>query len=167
MKEVLFYLFAGLLLLFSILTVSSRKILRAAVFLLFSLVLTAALYFLWDYLFMASVQLMLYAGGIMVLIVFSVLLTHNIDHKFDPMEFKKIIFSALLSLVGAVTVIYVILSHPFKTSTLAAAPISPEDIGRGFLSYGENGYILPFEVISILLLAAMIGAIVIAKKTTK
>jgi NADH-quinone oxidoreductase subunit J len=167
MKEVLFYSFSGLLILFSILTVTSRKILRAAVFLLFSLVLTAAVYFLWDYLFMASVQLMLYVGGIMVLIVFSVLLTHNIDHRFERMEFKKNIFSALLSVVGAGTVIYVILNHSFKGSGLQTVGISPADIGRSFLSYGENGYILPFEVISVLLLAAMIGAIVIAKKTTK
>jgi NADH-quinone oxidoreductase subunit J len=167
MKEVLFYSFSGLLILFSILTVTSGKILRAAVYLLFSLILTAAVYFLWDYLFMASVQLMIYAGGITVLIVFSILLTHNINHEFEKMEFKKIALSALLSVIGAATTIYVILTHPFKPSGLPAAGISPHDIGRGFLSYGDNGYILPFELISVLLLAAMIGAIVIAKKTTK
>ena len=70
---IMFYLFSGVILIFSLLTITSRRILRAAVYLLFVLMATAGLYFLLQYQFMAAVQLTLYAGGIVVLIIFSIL----------------------------------------------------------------------------------------------
>ena len=74
----MFLLFSAVIVVFSICTVTSRRILRAATFLLFVLVSTACLYFLLKYNFLAAIQLMLYAGGIVVLIIFSILLTSHI-----------------------------------------------------------------------------------------
>jgi NADH-quinone oxidoreductase subunit J len=68
-----------------------------------------------------------------------------------------------LSLLGFGTVISVIYNHVFPVREVTRTPIEVEEIGKGLLSYTEGGYILPFEVISILLLAAMIGAIIISK----
>lgn len=164
MKEFLFYLFATIILCCSVLSVSTRKILRAAVYLMFVLIATACLYFLWDYLFMAAVQLMLYAGGIVVLIVFSVLLTNKIEDRLDSIEMKKKIATALAVAFGAAMTLSVILQTSFVPQNQTPAGITVKDIGRSFMSYGDNGYILPFEVISVLLLAAMVGAIMIAKK---
>lgn len=79
---IMFYLFSAIILVFSLMTIMTRLILRAAVYLLFVLIATAGLYFLVEYQFMAAVQLTLYAGGIVVLIIFSILLTHHITHRF-------------------------------------------------------------------------------------
>lgn len=145
-------------------TVTSRRILRAAVYLLFTLAATAAIYFLLSYDFLAAVQLTVYAGGIVVLIVFSILLTSHIDHKLEMPGFKKTFLSALVATVGATLCLATILQYDFPASTSIPAETSIESIGEQLLSYGRNGYILPFEVISILLLAAMLGTIIIAKR---
>ena len=162
----MFYLFASIIVIFSILTVTSRRILRSAVFLLFVLIATSAFYFMLRYTFLAAAQLALYAGGIVVLIIFSILLTSHISERFKQIEFKKAFFSALVAAIGAALSIYTILQFDFnqKFSETQAEEIPVRDIGLSLMNYGEGGFVLPFEVISILLLAAMFAAIVIAKK---
>jgi NADH-quinone oxidoreductase subunit J len=163
-NQIMFILFSVMITVFSILTVTTRRILRAAVYLLFVLVSTAGLYFMLNYQFLAAVQLTLYAGGIVVLIIFSILLTSHISQKFEAAEFKKTIFSALAALAGAILCIITILDHTFKATDIAAKEIDMKLIGKSLLSMEYDGYILPFEVISVLLIAAMVGAIVVAKK---
>jgi NADH-quinone oxidoreductase subunit J len=163
-NQIMFILFAAIIVVFSILTVTTRRILRAAVYLLFVLVSTAGLYFMLNYQFLAAVQLTLYAGGIVVLIIFSILLTSHISQKFEGAELKKSVFSALASLAGAILCIVTILDFKFSASTEAAREVNMRFIGKSLLSVDYDGYVLPFEVISILLIAAMVAAIVIAKK---
>ena len=161
----MFYLFASVIVIFSILTVTSRRILRSAVFLLFVLIATSAFYFMLRYTFLAAAQLALYAGGIVVLIIFSILLTSHISERFKQIEFKKAFFSALVAAAGAVLSIVTLMQYDFHqkaTPTMDEVPM--RDIGLNLMNYGKGGFVLPFEVISILLLAAMFGAIVIAKK---
>jgi len=160
----MFYLFSATILFFSVLAVTSRRILRAAVFLLFALVATSGYYFLLQYQFLAGVQLALYAGGIVVLIIFSILLTHHISHKFERPPLLNLFFGLLVAGIGAAITILSILKYPFKTSASLPVEVDMRLIGLQLMGTGENGYALPFEVISVLLLAAMIGAIVIAKK---
>ena len=163
-NQIMFVLFALMISVFSVLTVTSRKILRAAVYLLFVLVSTSGLYFMLNYQFLAAVQLTLYAGGIVVLIIFSILLTSHISQKFESSGWKKNIFSALASLAGAILAIVTILDYKFSATTEAAKEVDMKFIGNSLISVKFDGYALPFEVISVLLLAAMIAAIVIAKK---
>jgi NADH-quinone oxidoreductase subunit J len=163
-NQIMFILFSIMIVVFSILTVTSRKILRAAVYLLFVLVSTSGLYFMLDYQFLAAVQLTLYAGGIVVLIIFSILLTSHISQKFEKPGLKKVIFSAIAACAGVLLSIITILDYNFSASTEAAKEVNMKLIGNSFLSTEYDGYILPFEVISVLLLAAMIGSIVVAKK---
>jgi NADH-quinone oxidoreductase subunit J len=163
-NQIMFVLFASLIIVFSILTVTSRKILRSAVYLLFVLVSTSGLYFMLNYQFLAAVQLTLYAGGIVVLIIFSILLTSHISQKFESSGWKKNIFSAIASIAGALLAIITILNYNFSATTEAAKEVDMRLIGNSLLSVNSDGYILPFEVISVLLLAAMIGSIVVAKK---
>jgi NADH-quinone oxidoreductase subunit J len=163
-NQIMFILFSAMIVVFSILTVTSRKILRAAVFLLFVLVSTSGLYFMLNYQFLAAVQLTLYAGGIVVLIIFSILLTSHISQKFESSGWKKNIFSALAAMTGAILSIITILDYKFSATTEAAKEVDMKLIGKSLLSVGYDGYVLPFEVISVLLLAAMVAAIVIAKK---
>lgn len=160
----MFYLFAGIILIFSLLTITTPRILRAAVYLLCVLLATAGLYFMLNYQFMAAVQLTLYAGGIVVLIIFSILLTHHISHRFKKPSLVNLLMGLSVAVVGAGMVIATLLSHPFQANGATELPVDMSVIGNQLLSTGKNGYVLPFELISILLLAAMIAAIVIAKK---
>jgi NADH-quinone oxidoreductase subunit J len=163
-NQIMFVLFALMITVFSILTVTTRRILRAAVYLLFVLVSTSGLYFMLNYQFLAAVQLTLYAGGIVVLIIFSILLTSHISQKFEDVGIMKSIFSALAALAGAILAIITILDFKFSATTEAAKEVNMKLIGKSLLSVDADGYVLPFEVISILLIAAMVAAIVVAKK---
>ena len=163
-NQIMFFIFSFIIVVFSVLTVTSRRILRAATFLLFVLVATSGLYFLINFKFLAAVQLTLYAGGIIVLIIFSILLTSHISQKFEPIGWKKAAFTAIAVIFGMVLTITTILQYGFKANDAIVNEVDMEDIGNSLLNYGDNGFVLPFEVISILLLAAMIAAIVIAKK---
>jgi NADH-quinone oxidoreductase subunit J len=163
-NQIMFILFSAMIVVFSILTVTSRKILRAAVYLLFVLVSTSGLYFMLNYQFLAAVQLTLYAGGIVVLIIFSILLTSHISQKFESSGWKKNSFSALAALTGAILSIITILDYSFSATSSAAQEVTMKLIGKSLLSVDYDGYVLPFEVISVLLLAAMVAAIVVAKK---
>jgi len=160
----MFFLFSVMIVVFSILTVTSRRILRAATYLLFVLVSTAGLYFLLRYNFLAAIQLTLYAGGIVVLIIFSILLTSHISEKLPAPGWRKILPAALASAAGAFVTIMVILQNNFQGTAQDTNLTDVRMIGESLLSYEKYGYALPFEVISILLLAAMVGAIVLAKK---
>ena len=165
-NQIMFILFSAMIIVFSVLTVTSRRILRAAVYLLFVLVSTSGLYFMLNYQFLAAVQLTLYAGGIVVLIIFSILLTSHISQNFESSGWKKNIFSAIAALTGAFLSIITILDYKFAATTEAAKEVNMKLIGNSLLSTGYDGYVLPFEVISVLLLAAMVAAIVVAKKVS-
>jgi NADH-quinone oxidoreductase subunit J len=165
-EQITFFVIAAIILVFSLLTVTSRKILRSAVYLLFVLISTAVLYFMMNYNFLAAVQLTVYAGGIVVLIIFSILLTSHISERAVMAPLKQSLFSALATLAGAVLVLMVILGFNFVPHTVTVPEPTVHDIGLALVSYQRDGFALPFEVISILLLAAMIGAIVVAKKET-
>ena len=162
MERIVFYIIAAMMVICAIKAVSSRKMLRAVVYLLFVLIGIAGLYFLVDYSFLAAVQLAVYAGGVIVLIIFSVLLVHHIELRLDVTSVKQRILAAALSVVGLGLTIYAIYSYDF-VSVENFNTIEVAQIGTLMLSYKDGGFILPFEVISVLLVAVMIGAIVIAK----
>jgi NADH-quinone oxidoreductase subunit J len=166
-NQVMFFIFAALILVFSVMTVITRRILRSAVFLLFVLLATAGLYYMLSYTFLAAVQLTVYAGGIVVLIIFSILLTSHISERASMAGILQAIFSGIVAVVGAGVTLYTIYSYGFKGTRAVAADSGVKNIGQQLVSTGKDGYALPFEVISVLLLAAMIGAIVVARKETK
>ena len=101
-------------------------------------------------------------GGIIVLIIFSVLLVHHIEMRLEIAKPSKQLITGLVCLVGLGLFLYTLYSHKFQVVENTATT-NVTDIGTILLSYDAGGFILPFEVISVLLLAAMIGAIVIAK----
>jgi len=147
---------------FAIKAVSSRRMLRAVIYLLFVLMGIAGLYFLVDYTFMAAIQLAVYAGGVIVLIIFSVLLVHHIELRLEVSKMSQRVLSGMLSVVGFALTLYAIFTYEFNVVENYNS-IEVSEIGFKMLSYEAGGFILPFEVISVLLVAVMIGAIVIAK----
>jgi NADH-quinone oxidoreductase subunit J len=160
----IFVVLSAVIVFFSIMTVLTRTILRAALFLLFVLVATGGLYFMLKYEFLAGIQLTLYAGGIVVLIIFSILLTSKIGHKFEKPKVGATLLALVVALSGLAITAISILEFPFTPSTDLPIDTNMNVIGNQLLDTGKNGYALPFEVISLLLLAAMIGSIIIAKK---
>lgn len=164
MELIIFYILVAGILIFSVLTVTSRRILRAAVYLLFMLLGSAGLFFMLNFYFLAAVQLTVYAGGIIVLIIFSIMLTSQVNEKLEAAGLKKSSFSFIAVAAGALVSIYAILNYNFPPVSNAETDSSMRNVGMQLLSYKENGYVLPFEVISILLLASMVGAIIIAKR---
>ena len=109
-------------------------------------------------------QLALYAGGIVVLIIFSILLTSHISERARVAEWKQSLLSALAVAAGAALTLITILRFTFVPNTDPSVEWNVQQVGEALVSYGTDGFALPFEVISILLLAAMIGAIIVARK---
>jgi NADH-quinone oxidoreductase subunit J len=163
-SQILFYLISAFILSMGVLSVTTRKIFRSAIWLLFSLVGIAGLYFWMDVQFIAAVQIVVYVGGIVVLIIFSIFLTQQSGKEMPKAPLVRTIASVLAVLFGfAFTYLlidqygFVTIDQPFDNDVAR--------IGNAMLNTQQNGYSLPFEVVSMLLLAAMVGCIVIALKT--
>lgn len=164
---IIFYLLAALTLGSGIMAVSTRQIFRAAIFLLFSLIGIAGIYFWMAYDFIAAVQIVVYVGGIVVLIIFSIFLTQQAGEKLSKQKIGRKIFSILAAFCGFALTMLQVGKNTFYTTIDKSEPISVANIGKKMLGVHEQGYALPFEVVSMLLLAAMIGCIVIAAPAGK
>ena len=165
-SAIIFYAIATLILGAALLAVTSLKIFRSAIWLLFSLVGIAALYFWMQVEFIAAIQIVVYVGGIVVLIIFSIFLTQQSGKEMAKPATSKIIFSALAALLGIAFTFNLINHYGFNTLSSQPFNSSVSEIGTQMLSTTAYGFILPFEVVSLLLLAAMVGCIVIAMKPT-
>ena len=159
---IIFYLLAALTLACGVLSVTTRHIFRAAIYLLFSLIGIAGIYFWMQYEFVAAVQIVVYAGGIAVLIIFSIFLTQQAGEKLPAQASQRKIFSLLAVFCGFALSMLQVYQHEFYLSAFPSGSVSIHAIGEQMLNVDQSGYALPFEVISMLLLAAMIGCIVIA-----
>ena len=93
-----FYGIAASILIAALLSVTSRNIFRSAIYLLFSMIGIAGLYFWLQYEFIAAVQIVVYVGGIVVLIIFSIFLTHRVGSDLPEPEYKRTLFAGLASL---------------------------------------------------------------------
>lgn len=161
----IFYAISACVLGAAILAVTSVKIFRSAIWLLFSLVSIAGLYFWMQVEFIAAVQIIVYVGGIVVLIIFSIFLTQESGEEMTRPLTRQVIFSVLAALFGFAFTYNLINKNNFGATSIKPFNVSVSDVGSQMLSTTEYGYILPFEVVSMLLLSAMIGCIVIAMKT--
>ncbi|MEP7142989.1 MAG: NADH-quinone oxidoreductase subunit J [Ferruginibacter sp.] len=164
-STIIFYMLAALTLVSGVLAVTTRQIFRAAIFLLFSLIGIAGLFFWMQYEFIAAVQIVVYVGGITVLIIFSIFLTQQAGDLLPKQKIGRQVFSALAVFCGFALIMVQLYQHEFEKTT--SEPILPtvSNIGNQMLGVDANGFALPFEVVSILLLAAMIGCIVIALRS--
>jgi NADH-quinone oxidoreductase subunit J len=164
-QTVVFYFLAFFIALTSILTVTTQRIVRSATYLLFTLFATAGIYFLLGYSFLGSVQMVVYAGGIMVLYVFSILLTRNQPDNVERIKNSKL-FAVLVSiLAGLAIVLFISMTHGFiLAGDDKVTEIDIHSIGNSLISTGKDGYLLPFEIISVFLLACIVGGLLIARK---
>ena len=165
-QNVIFLIVAIFISVFSVMTVTTSKIMRSVTYLLFVLLGTAAIYFLLGYTFLGAVQIMVYAGGIVVLFVFSVFLTRADEDINTGVKSWKIAPILITILAGAGIIFFIIFTHNFipMASTDAIQELNMKTIGFALLGGGKYQYILPFEVLGVLLLACIIGGILIARK---
>lgn len=143
----------------AVLAVTTKRILRAATFLLFVLFGTAGIYFQLNYSFLGAVQLLIYAGGITVLYVFSILLTSSEGDKAEKLRGYKFVVGILATLAGLAICLFVTLRHQFLPEHFEHGELAVREIGFALMSPEKQGYLLPFEVISLLLLACIVGGI--------
>jgi NADH-quinone oxidoreductase subunit J len=169
--KLIFYFFAAIAVGGAVLTVTRRNAVHSAIFLITSLLATAGVFLQLRAEFLFIVQIILYVGGIMVLFVFVIMLV-NLDVSLQQLQFSRQKWVALivaLALAGQVGVMFwsaeKLPGQILPGITAAAAdrlPPNSEAVARSLFST----YLLPFEIASILLLVAMIGAVVMAKKRT-
>lgn len=160
-QALLFYLFAFITVISSIFVVTLNNLVRSAFSLLFTLLGVASLYILLGADFIGGIQVLIYVGGILVLILFGVMLTQKAFRVrlFAPRT--QVLASLFFSLLTFIAIVYVIWTTPWKVSTELEPPIpTTHTIGVELL----NTYILPFEVVSIVLLLVLVGAVFIVRR---
>jgi NADH-quinone oxidoreductase subunit J len=164
----LFYLFAATAVLSSLLVIAQRNPVYSVLLLILSFGALSGLYVLLDAPFAAVIQIIVYAGAIMVLFLFVVMLLNapredtDYDERTHPlMRPGPMRFGALLALLLVVELVWALTSTPPSSGFAAAAPeISVTDIGKAIFTT----YAFPFEVTSLLILVAMVGAVLMARR---
>jgi NADH-quinone oxidoreductase subunit J len=164
-----FYFFAGLAVISAILVVTRRNAVHSAIFLVTALLATAGIFLQLHAEFLFIVQIILYVGGIMVLFVFVIMLV-NLDVAIRQIQFNRMWLVALLLAVALSAQVYMVFHYAhvgmaeplFQLTAGPATALEPNTELVGATLFSQ--YMLPFEIASILLLVAMIGAVVMAKR---
>ncbi|HZL79696.1 MAG TPA: NADH-quinone oxidoreductase subunit J [Candidatus Limnocylindrales bacterium] len=161
-EDVLFYVFAALTLLCAILVVAnpfSRSPVTSAMFLVLTIISMSGLFVLLHAFFLAAVQILVYAGAVMVLFLFVIMLLDLKEEQRRKIKF----FGLAAGLVSVGIVVSIFVKSLASVKTDAAPPtLEGETYALGKLLFTQ--YTLPFEIVSVLLLVAMVGVILLSKK---
>ena len=163
---VMFCILAVVILGSAVMCVTTKRIMRSITFLLFVLLGVAGLYFLLDYTYLGAAQISVYAGGMVMMYIFAVQLVskRTLQGLIERVKGCRALYGAFLCLVGFVTVAGVLLKNGFINLAVGDKEVSMETIGQALLGSEKYQYVLPFEFISVFLLACIVGAIVVARK---
>lgn len=165
---VMFCIFAVVILGSAVMCVTTTRIMRAATFMLFVLFGVAGLYFLLDYTYLGAAQISVYAGGVTMIYVFAIQLVNKrtLQGLTERMKGSRVLWGGLLSVVGLCTVVLVLLKNKFMYAAMAVpdAEVPMKAIGQALVGAGKYEYVLPFEFISLFLLACIIGGLVVSRK---
>ena len=165
-EAIAFYTLSAFILVFAVLVISTKDTVHSVLFLVLDFLFVAALYVLLGAQFLAAIQVLVYAGGIVVLYLFVVMLV-NLKrppevHE-DPNRRTKLglgLAAAVLIELGIVTLYGYVKPAPALAAQTLPVTGNTEEVG--WLLY--TSYLIPFEVASMLLLVAMIGAIILARR---
>ena len=166
--DIAFYVVAIVMLVTAVFTVAVKNILQSAVALIFSFVATAILYLLLHAEFIALAQVMVYVGGVVIFVVFTILLTSHLGEDAFSTKIPRIFAAFTLSVAFVFVMVKCILPVESLSSGVVRAPegySGLEQFSLRLLGYGPDGFIIPFEVVSVLLLMTLICAITVARKT--
>lgn len=167
----MFCILAVLVLGSAVMSICTKSIMRAATWLLFVLFGIAGFYFILDYTFLGAAQISIYAGGITIMYIFAIQLVSKRSLQNLVARFKgvRIAQALIISLIGLVVVSLILVKNHFIAAALDVADIEVpmKQVGQAMVSSGKYGYVLPFEFISVFLLACIIGGVMIARKEDK
>ena len=165
---IMFGILAVVILGSAIMCVATKRIMRAATFLLFVLFGVAGLYFILDYTFLGAAQISIYAGALTMMYIFAIQLVgkRTLQGLVEHVKGSKAVGAALVTIVGFITVALVLLKNNFlfKACEMADEEVPMNVIGTALVGSDKYQYVLPFEFISVFLLACIIGGIVVARK---
>lgn len=163
---IVFWILAFTTVVSAMLVVSLKNIFHCALFLILCLFSVAGIYVLLDADFLAAAQVLIYVGAVSILMIFAIMLTSNLASAKIRQSNESVLVAAFVSIVFALAMF--IMLGGTRTIWRDIKPTSPTDLAvHNVLNLGKllmTKYVLPFEVVSVLLLAAMIGAIVLARK---
>lgn len=155
-----FYFIAALTCLSAFMVVRSRDIFHCAVFLAAALFGVACVYLFLNAEFLAIVQVLIYVGAIVTLFIFAIMLTTGIHDKTIRQTNRQVLIGGTVALAMLSSLVAIINKNPWKTGAADREwSLGLEELGKSLMST----YALPFEAISLILLAALVGAIVIGK----
>jgi NADH-quinone oxidoreductase subunit J len=161
--EIVFYVFALLIVSSAVVVAVSRNIMYAAFGLMFTFFGVAGLYVLLNADFIAITQVMVYIGGILILIIFGVILTTNIagvEIQEGPTGKFRMLAATLITLMLFVVLLIMYLNAEFIVGSANFGESTLEVLGTSLMTK----YLLPFEVAAVLLLIALVGAALIARR---
>jgi len=166
--QIIFLVIAAVMLIGSFLVVTSRRLIHAGLWLILVMAGVAAMLVILDASFLAVVEVLVYIGAISILIIFAVMLTRRVMDDTGPQSTQLWWVAGLVSLLLLGGLLAVFARVPALLVTASELPVDQatvlSDLGRSLVD--ANRFVLPFEVASILLLAAMVGAIFIARPET-
>ena len=153
----------------AVMSVATKRIMRSVTYLLIVLFGVAGLYFLLDYTFLGAAQIAVYAGGVTMLFIFAIQMVNKraLEGAVERLKAKSIVRGVLLAVVGLVTVLGVLAKNRLIDKVVEATEngeVSMEVIGNALVGSDKFQYVLPFEFISVFLLACIIGGIVVSRK---
>ena len=153
----------------AVMSVATKRIMRSVTYLLIVLFGVAGLYFLLDYTFLGAAQIAVYAGGVTMLFIFAIQMVNKraLEGAVERLKAKSIVRGVLLAVVGLVTVLGVLAKNRLIDSVVEATEngeVSMEVIGNALVGSDKFQYVLPFEFISVFLLACIIGGIGVSRK---
>lgn len=158
-----FYSIAGFTVASALLVVLSRNLFHSALYLAMTLIGVACVYLYLDAEFLAIVQILVYVGAIVTLFIFTIMFTADIQKKIVRRMNSRMILSACGVLVFFSILLKIILSHPWQADIPKTPPFDLSDLGKSLMT----NFALPFEVLSVLALAALVGALVLGKMEKK
>ena len=162
MQDILFYIFAALTLICGALVILNRNPVNSAMFLVLSIASMAGLFVLLHAFFLAAIQIWVYAGAAIVVFLFIIML---LDLK-DEQRRKLNLFGVIGGVVAVCAIGFVLWQATFKSSIEITTNMKEGDtITLGKMLF--NSYALPLEILSVLLLVAMVGVILLSKKDLK
>ena len=170
-NTIMFAILAVVILASALLCVTTTRIMRAATFMLFVLLGVAGLYFLLDYTYLGAAQIAVYAGGVTMLFVFAIQLVtkQTLQGMVEHMKRSRLVSGLLIAVVGFAVVTTIVLKADLLNRALMVSDteVPMTSIGHALVGAGKYEYVLPFEFVSVFLLACIIGALVISNVTKK
>jgi len=155
-----FYILAVVAVIAALAVVTLKDVFRAAVSLVLCFLGVAGIYVTLSADFLAVAQVLIYVGAISILIILAIMLTRDVQHGSLTGKLKLPAIITAVLVLGAIT--FAALKTPWAVSS--AAPTAPTTAGLAGLLFGPGGFTLPVEIAPILLLAAVLGAVVLARE---